>query len=429
MNIIEIIEKKKRAEILSKEEIEYFVSSYMDDRTKDYQASALLMAICLNGMTMEEIFNLTMAMRDSGKILDLSRFSGRTFDKHSTGGVGDKTSLIIGPILASLGLKMVKMSGRGLGHTGGTIDKMESIGMTCDLDIDRVLEQVEDIGLGIISQSENFTPADKKLYALRDVTGTVDSIPLIASSIMSKKLAFGADRIVLDVKVGSGAFMKTLDKAEGLSKTMVEIGRLAGVKTKAEVTNMDEPLGYMVGNRNEIYEVVQVLKGQGERELTELSIKLAAYIYQDSENIDLDLAEEKISDQIKNGQALEYFKKLLVAQKGDISFLENPEKLLESKYTLEIKSEKSGIISKMDAEKIGRSASLLGAGRKKLGDELDFTAGIELKKKVGDRAEKGEVIALMRSGREEFDEAQKLFLSALEYGNKVEKKNLTLTSF
>lgn len=405
MNIYEIITKKKQGLALTQDEINFFIDGYMKGYVADYQASALLMAICIKGMDKDETFYLTKAMLDSGEAVDLSRFSTLSVDKHSTGGVGDKTTLIVAPIVACLGGKVAKMSGRGLGFTGGTVDKLEGItGYNTQLEPEQFLEQVEKIGVCVVGQSGNLAPADKKLYALRDVTATIDSIPLIASSIMSKKLASGSHNIVLDVKCGSGAFMKTSKEAICLAMAMIEIGKSFGRNVRALVTNMDIPLGYGVGNRTEVWEAIQVLSGKGEKRLTEICISLATNMIALSLNIDTGLANSMVLDAISSGKALLKLREWISVQGGDASFIDKPEMLLNSAYKAEYIAKSDGYISKMTADKIGYASMQLGAGRKKLGDTIDYTAGIIFNKSYGDFVKKGEAIATMYSSKNSFDE-------------------------
>ncbi|MBO5440551.1 MAG: thymidine phosphorylase [Clostridia bacterium] len=396
MRIYDIIYKKRMGKTLTKEEIEFAINGYMSGDVADYQISALLMAICFNSMNEQEIFYLTDAMMRSGDTVDLSRFGNLSVDKHSTGGVGDKTTLIVAPIVASLGCKVAKMSGRGLGHTGGTVDKLESLnGYRSSLSSNEFLGQVEKIGIAVTGQSGNFAPADKKLYALRDVTATVDSIPLIASSIMSKKLASGAHSIVLDVKCGSGAFMKNEADAKALASAMIDIGNKFGRRVRALITNMDVPLGNFVGNSLEVYEAVQVLSGMGEANLTELCISLASNIVSISLGVDIDKAREMVEDSISSGLALNKMKEWINAQGGDISPLNEPDLLLGAKFKKEYKAKSSGYISKINAECVGIASMLLGAGRAKKDDIIDYSAGIELKCCYSDYVNQGDTVCVL----------------------------------
>lgn len=385
MNLYDIITKKKRSEALTKEEIDFIVSGYTKEEIADYQMSALLMAICINGMNEEETFNLTIAMRDSGDILDLSEIQGIKVDKHSTGGVGDKISLILSPMLASLGVKVAKMSGRGLGHTGGTIDKLESIkGFTTTLSYNEFLHNVNNIGMAIAGQSANLAPADKKIYALRDVTATVDSIPLIASSIMSKKLASGADAIVLDVKCGNGAFMKTAEEAKRLARAMVSIGKMAGKKMSAVITDMNEPLGTHIGNGLEVVEAIETLKGYGNRDVLEVTYALGSemLIFANKANTK-EQARNMLENTITDGSAYERFVEFVKAQKGDISYITNPEKLVSASIIKELNAKADGYISELDTENIGRAVQILGGGRSKKDDVIDMSVGVVINKKTG----------------------------------------------
>ena len=386
MNMIDIISHKRDNLTLKKEEIEFFINGYVKGEIPDYQVSSLLMAIFLNGLNMEETYYLTLYMLKSGETINLSKIDGIKADKHSTGGVGDKVSLVLGPIIASFGVKLAKMSGRGLGHTGGTLDKLESIpGFDINIGGDDFLKQVNDIGLAIVGQTKNLVPADKLLYALRDVTATVDSIPLIASSIMSKKLASGADIIVLDVKVGSGAFMKTIEDAVKLSKTMVEIGKRFNKHVSCIITDMDEPLGLAIGNNLEVIEAINTLKGKGPKDLVEVTVKLVSKIlikaglYKTEKEASLAILEH-----INNGSALEKLKEMITYQKGDASVVDNTNLFAKSKYIYEVKSKKKGYISHMDALKLGIASMHMGAGRIKKEDSINYNVGIVLNKKTND---------------------------------------------
>jgi pyrimidine-nucleoside phosphorylase len=394
MRMVDIIEKKRDGAALDDEEIRFFIRGYVDGSIPDYQASALAMAIVWRGMDKREIATLTDAMEHSGETIDLSSIHGIKVDKHSTGGVGDKTSLALGPLVAACGAKLAKMSGRGLGHTGGTLDKMESVpGTSIAIDEKRFIRQVNDIGIAIIGQTAEIDPADKKLYALRDVTGTVESIPLIASSIMSKKLASGADTILLDVKFGSGAFMKTIDDAKRLATTMVDIGDALHRDTRAIITDMDEPLGLAVGNALEVKEAIATLHGQGPRDFVEL-VKEAGAIMLEQAHIVSNHEEglARIQRAIDDGSGFEKQKQLFQAQGGDISYLEHPEKFPQARYQIPIFAQNSGYVSRIDSMAIGVSAMKLGAGRRTIDDKIDMAAGIVLAKKVGDRVEKGDLL-------------------------------------
>jgi pyrimidine-nucleoside phosphorylase len=405
MNIVDIITAKKDKKVLTKEQIHFFIKGYLDKTIEDYQASALLMAITINGMTSEETAYLTEEMRVSGEVWDLSDIPGLKIDKHSTGGVGDKVSLILGPMVASCGAKMAKMSGRGLGHTGGTLDKMESIpGMKINLTKEEFKKQVQEIGVCIIGQSEEIDPADKKLYSLRDVTGTVQSIPLIASSIMSKKLASGADCILLDVKCGKGAFMKTYEDAKILATEMVNIGKKLKKNVKAEITDMNQPLGKAVGNNLEIKEVIETLKGNGPKDLEEICLSSGAILLTQAELFkNTEDAKKVLIENIKNGKAFEKFKEFVKAQGGDIDYIDHPEKFPVSKNLIEIKSENEGYIKTIDALTIGLGSCHLGGGRLKMGDVIDMSAGIILNKKVGDHVKKGELLCTLHTNKDNVD--------------------------
>lgn len=427
--IHDVLNKKRVGGELTKEEIEFFVEGYVNGEIEDYQASALLMAICTEGMTIRETADLTNSMRVSGEIWDLSEIEGLKLDKHSTGGVGDKVSLILGPMVASCGGKLAKMSGRGLGHSGGTIDKMESIpGMRVNLSKDEFKKQVKEIGMSIIGQDKKIDPADKKIYALRDVTGTVESLPLIASSIMSKKLASGADCILLDVKYGSGAFMKTVDAAKELAQVMVDLGKAMNKNIKAEVTSMAQPLGNAVGNNLEIKEVIETLKGKGPKDITEICLHSGSImLVQGKVFKTVPEARKALEENIKNGKALEKFKEFVKAQGGDVSYIEDPSKFPVSKNIIEIKSEQDGYIKKADALTIGKASVNLGGGRNNLEDVIDFSAGIVMNKKIGDQVKKGEVLCTLYTNKseDEYQEVARSVQGAFEYSNtKVEPQKL-----
>ncbi len=426
MRAFDIIKKKRDGFELSTNEINYFIQNYVNGNIADYQASALLMAIYFKGMTNREIVDLTFAMRDSGKTLSFDGIDGVRVDKHSTGGVGDKTSLIVAPIVASLGVKVAKMSGRGLGHTGGTIDKLESIkNFNVNIDIDNFKKIVNEVGVAIIGQTENLAPADKKLYALRDVTATIDSIPLVVSSIMSKKLCADDDCIVLDVKCGSGAFCKTLEESQLLATLMVEIGNKAGKKTMALITNMDMPLGNAIGNFLEVQEAVKVLKGEYVENLSEICIELSTYMLYLAGIGSLESCKNKVIEVLKNNKAYEVFLQMVKAQGGDISCLNEENK---AKYSYSVKANKKGYINKVDTESYGLASLHLGAGRNKKEDVIDYSAGIILNKKVGDLVEKGDVIATLYSNDQTlFEKASQIILEATIISNdKCDKKPLIL---
>jgi pyrimidine-nucleoside phosphorylase len=403
MNIIDIIEKKKQGSELSSEEIEYFVQGYSKGEIPDYQISSLLMAIWCKGMNKKETAELTLSMVKSGKTIDLSKIHGIKVDKHSSGGVADTVSIPLVALVAANGVPVAKMSGRGLGHTGGTIDKLESIpGFKVEIPIEKFIEIVNSVGGAIIAQSSELVIADKKMYALRDVTGTVDSIPLIASSIMSKKIAAGADAIVLDVKVGDGAFMKDLEDAKALAKTMVEIGDSVGRDTVAYITDMNQPLGDAIGNSIEIEEAVSVLKGKGGKRLVEVIKTLGGeMLYLGGKAKDSNEGKEMIQKSIDDGSGLKKFIEIVKAQGGDPSFADDFSKLPQAQYKFEVKAPISGFIESMETEEIGKLAAFLGAGRTKKGDKIDLAVGIIFPKKVGYRVEKGETIATILANNKE----------------------------
>lgn len=418
MNALDLIIKKRDGLELTKAEIDFLIDEYTENKIPDYQMSAFLMATYFNGMTEEETFNMTMAMQRSGKSVDLSLIKGFKVDKHSTGGVGDKTTLVLAPMVASLGIKFAKMSGRGLGHTGGTLDKLESIrNFNVNLSIEDFIDQVEHINLAIIGQTSEINLADKKLYALRDVTGTVPSIPLIASSIMSKKLAAGADAIILDVKVGSGAFMPNETEAIKLATAMKDIGQKAGKKVTCVLTNMDEPLGYAVGNSLEVIEAINTLNGRGPKDLTELCLTLGSYLVIDAGlETTLEGARAILYEQIKNGKALEKLAELVKSQLGDVDYIYHPE-LFDLGDIIELKATKSGYISKIDSYKVGHASMLLGAGRETLDSDIDYSVGIVLQKKVGDYVSQGETLALLYVADKNIEEATKILESAYSYSD------------
>ena len=406
MRMIDIIEKKRDGKSLTKEEIEFFVNGYTHEEVPDYQASSLAMAIFFQDMNDEERAALTMSMVNSGEKIDLSDINGIKVDKHSTGGVGDTTTLVLAPLVAAVGVPVAKMSGRGLGHTGGTIDKLESVkGFNVKISEKDFIKLVNDNQVAVIGQSGNLTPADKKLYALRDVTGTVNSIPLIASSIMSKKIAAGADAIVLDVKTGSGAFMKTLDDAEALAHAMVRIGNNVGRNTMAIISDMSQPLGNAIGNALELKEAISTLKGNGPKDLTELVLTLGSQMVVLAEQAtSLDEARQMLIDAIKTGKALNKFKTFLSNQGGDDSIVDSPEKLPSAKYQVEFKAKKDGYITEIIANEIGVASMMLGAGRQTKEDVIDLGVGIVLNKKVGEHVEKGENILTIHTNTKEIDD-------------------------
>lgn len=403
MNILEIIAKKRDGKELNKEEIEHFVKGYTNGNIADYQASALVMAIYINGMNEREATDLSIAMAYSGDVLDLSRLGSNIVDKHSTGGVGDKVSIILLPIIASLGIPVAKMSGRGLGFTGGTVDKMESIpGYRTNIQVDEFISNVEKVGISMIGQTMNLAPADKKMYALRDTISCVESIPLIASSIMSKKIASGANKIVLDVTVGKGAFMKTQEEAHKLAELMIKIGNLAGKEVVCVFTKMDEPLGNSVGNTLEVIEAVNFLKGYMPKDLKDVVFELGAQMIKLAGfGDDIENNKAKMQENIINGKAYEKLIQMVQNQGGDISYLNDTNKFEKAKYIIPVESKTSGIIKEINAEEVGKVACFLGAGRLKKEDKIDNSAGITLNKKVGDYVEEKEVIAYINTNYEE----------------------------
>lgn len=419
VRMYDVIKKKRDGHALSKEEIEFFVKGYTAGEIPDYQASALLMAIYLNGMSKDETVFLTLAMASSGDVVDLSLINGATVDKHSTGGVGDKTTLIVAPIVAALGCKVAKMSGRGLGHTGGTIDKLESIdGFKVEISREDFVGQVNKIGLCVIGQTGKLTPADKKLYALRDVTATVENISLIASSVMSKKLAGGSQSIVLDVKCGNGAFMKTPEDASKLACAMVDIGNSAGRKTTALITNMDIPLGFNIGNSLEVIEAIGILNGQGCPDLYEICVELSSYMYSSCTGKSAKECRSEVEAVIKSGEALKKLRDMVEMQGGDVRLIDNPELFKKSEIRFDVISKSGGYISLMDSEKIGIASVMLGAGREKKGDPIDCSAGIILKHKTGDFVHKGDLLAtLCTSAMDKALSAQDLFFDAIGFSD------------
>lgn len=412
----EIIEHKRDGLVLNKEEIDYFIVNYVNGKIPDYQASALLMAIYLKGMTDEETALLTEAMRISGDVWDLSDIPGLKVDKHSTGGVGDKVSLVLGPMVASCGAKLAKMSGRGLGHTGGTLDKMESIpGFNIYETKEEFKNQINNIGMAIIGQNKDIDPADKKLYALRDVTATVSSMPLIASSIMSKKLASGADCILLDVKYGSGAFMKTKEDANALADLMIRIGKHLGKDVRAEVTDMDQPLGYAVGNNLEIKEVIETLHCRGPKDLTNLCLNSGSVMLVQAKLFDNeDSARKALEVNLKNGKAFSKFVEFVKAQGGDTSYILSPSKFEVAKNIIPVYAKKEGQVKRIDALTIGKSSMKLGGGRETINDIIDMSAGIVLNKKIGDFVKNNELLATLYTNKGLFEEIKEDVLNAFE---------------
>lgn len=419
MRMYDLIEKKKRNENLGREEIHFMVQGFVNGEIPDYQMAAMLMAVCFNGMDDEETTNLTLEMAHSGDMVDLSPIEGFKADKHSTGGVGDKTTLIVGPIVASLGVKVAKMSGRGLGHTGGTIDKLEAIpGFQTSIPIETFFEIVKKTGIAVVGQSGNLVPADKKIYALRDVTATVDSIPLIASSIMSKKLAAGSNGIVLDVKTGSGAFMKTLDDSITLAQKMVAIGNGAGRSCSALITDMDVPLGFAIGNSLEVMEAIDTLRGKGPEDLREVCLRLAAEMLHTAGRGDAEECYHMAEQALDDGSAFETFKKMVGAQGGDGSYIDHPEQFEKAPYCRIVEAPEDGYVSHMDTEGCGIASVLLKAGRSTKEDVIDNAAGIILYKKYGDYVKKGEPLAKLYASDELlFGPAEGKMLSSYKFSD------------
>ncbi|MFP9126741.1 pyrimidine-nucleoside phosphorylase [Niallia sp. BSM11] len=408
MRMVDLIEKKRDGRELTEEEISFIINGYTDGTIPDYQISAFTMAVFFQGMTEKERADLTMAMVHSGDVIDLSAIEGIKVDKHSTGGVGDTTTLVLGPLVAAVGVPVAKMSGRGLGHTGGTIDKLEAVkGFHVEIDKEEFIKLVNKNKVAVIGQSGNLTPADKKLYALRDVTATVNSIPLIASSIMSKKIAAGADAICLDVKTGAGAFMKSLDDSRELAEAMVRIGNNVGRKTMAIISDMSQPLGFAIGNALEVKEAIDTLKGQGPADLTELCLTLGSqmvYLAEKAESIET--AREMLEDAIKSGKALETFKLFLESQGGDSSVVDEPERLPQAQYKLELPAKESGYVAEITADSIGTAAMILGAGRATKESEIDLAVGLVLNKKIGDKVEAGESLVTIYSNTDNVDDVK-----------------------
>lgn len=426
MRAFDIIAKKRDKKELNKEEIEFFIEGYTKGEVTDYQTSALLMAIYLNGFTKEETVNLTMAMIKSGDIVDLSEINGIKVDKHSTGGVGDKTSLILVPMVAAAGGKVAKLSGRGLGHTGGTLDKLEAIpGFDINVSKENFIDFVNKSGLVIAGQTQNIVPADKKIYALRDVTATIDSIPLIAASIMSKKIASGSDAILLDVKYGDGAFMKTKEDAEKLAEAMVSIGKGLNRNTSAAITLNGEPLGYAIGNALEIQEVIEVLSDRGPEDLRELCLRLGAQMLKLS-NIETDVNKGRaiLEEVLKNGKALEKLKELVANQGGDVKVIEDKDLFTISEIEHEVKAQEAGYVYELNAEKVGIASLIAGAGRETKDDAIDYGAGIILAKKMGSYVNKGDVLArIYTSDMSRIKKAEEMLLSAYTMSNEKPAKS------
>lgn len=427
MRMVDIIEKKRNGEELTTEEIRFFIQGYTNESIPDYQVSSLMMAIYFQDMNDRERANLTMAMVESGDQIDLSGIEGIKVDKHSTGGVGDTTTLSLAAMVAACGVPVAKMSGRGLGHTGGTIDKLESIkGFHVELTTEQFMKQVNEIGTAVIGQSGNLTPADKKLYALRDVTGTVPSIPLIASSIMSKKIAAGADAIVLDVKTGEGAFMKTFEESRSLAHAMVQIGNSVGRNTMAIISDMSQPLGFAIGNALEVKEAIDTLKGHGPEDLMELCYTLGSQmIVLGGKATSIEEARVLLEEVIANGNALDVFKKFIIAQGGDASVVEDPSLLPKAKYQIELPAKESGYVAKIEADDVGVAAMLLGAGRATKESSIDLSVGLVLRKKVGDAVQQGESLLTIHANSEEIsDVIEKLYSHIVVSKEKVEAPKL-----
>lgn len=428
MRMVDLIEKKRNGLELTKEEIDFIVKGYTDGSIPDYQMSAFAMAVYFMGMNDTESTNLAIAMLNSGDSMDLSMISGVKVDKHSTGGVGDKVSLVLAPMVASLGVKFAKMSGRGLGHTGGTLDKLESIpGFNISLSYDQFVEQVNNIGLAIVGQTGNLTPADKKLYALRDVTATVNSIPLIASSIMSKKLASGSNAICLDVKVGSGAFMKDIESATQLAELMVQIGKNAGRSMTAILTDMDEPLGCAIGNQLEVIEAINTLKGNGPKDLTDICLEIGAYLVLDAKVANsFDEAKNLLKGQISNGEAFLKFVELVEAQGGNSQYIKDLANMTVAKEIVPVIAKESGYITYINALEIGISSMLLGGGRETMTDVIDPSVGVVLNKKIDDYVDEGDVLAYIHSNGKNTEIAVKRVTEAFKFGTKRHNKQLIL---
>lgn len=426
MRMVDLIEKKRDGNELSKEEIEYIVTNYTNGKIPDYQVSALLMAIFYQDMTNEEITNLTLAIANSGDVIDLSSLEGIKVDKHSTGGVGDTTTLILAPLVASVGVTVAKMSGRGLGYTGGTLDKLEAIpGFQIELSDEAFVRIVNESKVAVIGQSGNLAPADKKLYALRDVTATVDSLPLIASSIMSKKIAAGADAIVLDVTTGDGAFMKNIEDARRLAKTMTSIGKLANRETVAVISDMSEPLGEAIGNSLEVVEAIETLQGNGPEDLVEMCYALGSQmVVLAGKAKTIDEARTLLQEALESGKALAKFKEMIQNQGGDPTIVEQPERILTARYTMELPATQSGVVSKIVANELGIAAMMLGAGRKTKEDDIDHAVGLKLHKKIGDTVTKGESLLTIYSNDKEISSVIELLYKNIEIGESAMKPTL-----
>lgn len=421
MRMVDIIAKKRDGKELTAEEIQFFIQGYTNGDIPDYQASSLAMAIFFQDMNGRERADLTMAMVHSGETIDLSAIDGIKVDKHSTGGVGDTTTLVLAPLVAALGIPVAKMSGRGLGHTGGTIDKLEAIeGFHVEISKEEFVKLVNEHKIAVIGQSGNLTPADKKLYALRDVTGTVNSIPLIASSIMSKKIAAGSDAIVLDVKTGAGAFMKTVEEAKELAQAMVSIGNSVGRKTMAVISDMSQPLGYAIGNALEVREAIDTLQGKGPADLEELCLALGSQmVYLAGKAASLEEAEEKLREVMQSGKALDKFKEFIRNQGGNEQVVDRPELLPQAAYQIEVPAEQDGVIAAITADEIGTAAMMLGAGRATKESDIDLAVGLMLNKKIGDTVRKGESLVTIHANREEVDEVIRMIREHIQIADQA----------
>lgn len=426
MRMVDLIEKKRDGNELSTKEIEYIITKYTNGEIPDYQISALLMAIFYQDMTDREITDLTLAIAHSGDVIDLSPLDGIKVDKHSTGGVGDTTTLILAPLVASVGVTVAKMSGRGLGYTGGTLDKLEAIpGFQIELSDEAFIRIVNESKVAVIGQSGNLAPADKKLYALRDVTATVDSIPLIASSIMSKKIAAGADAIVLDVTTGDGAFMKNIEDARRLAKTMTSIGKLAHRQTVAVISDMSEPLGEAIGNSLEVVEAIETLNGNGPEDLLEMCYALGSQmVVLANQAATIEEARSLLQEALESGKALDKFKEMIRNQGGDDSIVDQPERLLTAKYVVELPAKSSGIVSKLVANELEIAAMMLGAGRKTKEDDIDHAVGLKLNKKIGDPVKEGESLLTIYSNTKEISSVQELLYQNIQISDSAEKPTL-----
>lgn len=426
MRMVDLIEQKRDGQTLSKEEIEFMISEYTNGSIPDYQMSAMLMAIYFSDMTDEEITNLTLKMAHSGDVIDLSSIEGIKVDKHSTGGVGDTTTLVLAPLVASVGVPVAKMSGRGLGFTGGTLDKLEAIpGFQIEISDEDFVRIVNESKVAVIGQSGDLAPADKKLYALRDVTATVSSIPLIASSIMSKKIAAGADAIVLDVTTGDGAFMKNIDDARRLAHTMVRIGKLADRHVMAVVSDMSQPLGEAIGNSLEVVEAIETLQGKGPEDLVEMCYALGSQMVVLAKQAEtLEEAREMLKEALESGKAWEKFRQMVIDQGGDVDYVDHPEKMLTAKYEVELPAQKSGVVTKLVANEIGIAAMLLGAGRKTKEDSIDYAVGLKLHKKVGENVTEGESLLTIYANSEDIAEVKDLLYANIEIGDSGEEPPL-----